>query len=235
LKLKRILIPLILIMFLLSLSIVKADVEYTETHLFLNDTEGNYTICDNLILNATAVVNVSGSDLYIYCDGNPEIQTASPVFFYSNVSEFGCYYGIGIYNITPNYEGNESFEPSSVTYWLNITNDSSCYEEEPCIEDWNCTAWSECANKLQTRVCTDLEECGTEINKPIESQSCSMCSVSNDLIILFVIMFLAIIFAGWISSMVNDRYLVELIGKIIFFFIAFIIIMVVLTVLGCMI
>ncbi len=43
-----------------------------------------------------------------------------------------------------------------------------------CTEDWNCTEWSGCVNETQTRVCTDLNDCGTEEDKPEGSQSCEI-------------------------------------------------------------
>lgn len=46
-------------------------------------------------------------------------------------------------------------------------------ESTTCVEDWNCTAWSACSGGVQTRTCTDLNACGTTLNKPAESQSCS--------------------------------------------------------------
>ena len=41
-----------------------------------------------------------------------------------------------------------------------------------CEEDWTCTEWSDCANDTQTRICTDLNECGTNNSKPTEIQEC---------------------------------------------------------------
>ena len=43
-----------------------------------------------------------------------------------------------------------------------------------CVENWSCTEWSECINGTQTRTCTDLNNCGTTINKPPEVQSCKV-------------------------------------------------------------
>lgn len=43
-----------------------------------------------------------------------------------------------------------------------------------CTEDWSCTDWSECVEGTQTRICTDLNDCGTTISKPTESQSCGV-------------------------------------------------------------
>lgn len=45
---------------------------------------------------------------------------------------------------------------------------------EECIEDWNCTEWNDCEDGEQTRECTDLNECGTENNKPDEIQECEI-------------------------------------------------------------
>ncbi len=53
---------------------------------------------------------------------------------------------------------------------------------EECVEDWNCTEWSECEDEEQTRECTDLNECGTENDKPDEIQECEIilsCSEQN--------------------------------------------------------
>ena len=42
-----------------------------------------------------------------------------------------------------------------------------------CQESWSCSDWSVCTSCLQTRTCTDSNSCGTTINKPVLSQSCS--------------------------------------------------------------
>jgi len=44
-----------------------------------------------------------------------------------------------------------------------------------CVESWSCSEWSECIDKLQTRTCTDENDCGTTIYKPSESQECQSC------------------------------------------------------------
>lgn len=42
-----------------------------------------------------------------------------------------------------------------------------------CTERWSCTAWSTCTNDQQSRTCTDTNSCGTIVNKPLLTQSCS--------------------------------------------------------------
>jgi len=41
-----------------------------------------------------------------------------------------------------------------------------------CTESWSCTEWGSCNNGLQTRTCTDDNNCGTTSNKPVEEQAC---------------------------------------------------------------
>jgi hypothetical protein len=44
----------------------------------------------------------------------------------------------------------------------------------PCVEDWECTDYGDCIDSLRTRVCTDNNYCGTEDDKPAESESCTV-------------------------------------------------------------
>jgi Mg-chelatase subunit ChlD len=42
-----------------------------------------------------------------------------------------------------------------------------------CVEDWSCSDWSDCSQEgIQTRTCTDSNDCGTELIKPSESKYC---------------------------------------------------------------
>lgn len=42
-----------------------------------------------------------------------------------------------------------------------------------CTENWSCTDWSDCSPEgLQTSTCTDSSNCGSNIGKPPEEQSC---------------------------------------------------------------
>jgi len=51
----------------------------------------------------------------------------------------------------------------------------TCIANPPpaCVEDWQCTEWSSCSNNVQSRTCTDLNNCGTTTNKPAETQACT--------------------------------------------------------------
>ncbi len=42
-----------------------------------------------------------------------------------------------------------------------------------CEEEWKCSGWSICGgNNKETRMCNDVNNCGTSNNKPSESRSC---------------------------------------------------------------
>lgn len=50
-------------------------------------------------------------------------------------------------------------------FWVKVS--------EVCEPEWQCTGWSPCTEaNLQTRSCTDVNDCGTLVGKPIESQFC---------------------------------------------------------------
>lgn len=49
-------------------------------------------------------------------------------------------------------------------------------EVESCTSNWQCSAWSICADGYQTRTCTDLNHCSTQTNKPAEKQQCASCT-----------------------------------------------------------
>ena len=42
-----------------------------------------------------------------------------------------------------------------------------------CQENWECSDWGECMDGNQTRTCTDLNTCGTELTNPAEIAECS--------------------------------------------------------------
>ena len=57
--------------------------------------------------------------------------------------------------------------------WLDASDSVRCCSVKCiCIESWSCTEWSDCVGNIQTRICNDLNYCGTTLDKPIESRSC---------------------------------------------------------------
>ena len=45
-------------------------------------------------------------------------------------------------------------------------------KQKACTEFWVCSEWSSCTNNLQSRSCTDTNNCGTAAGKPEEYQQC---------------------------------------------------------------
>jgi hypothetical protein len=43
-----------------------------------------------------------------------------------------------------------------------------------CVENWECGNWSECLGNDMRRLCNDLNECGTELEKPDIYQECGI-------------------------------------------------------------
>jgi hypothetical protein len=64
---------------------------------------------------------------------------------------------------------------------LSCLSDCSGYDISECIsscnEFWSCSNWTDCINSSRTRVCTDANNCGTNISRPIEVRDCgSLCT-----------------------------------------------------------
>jgi len=66
-----------------------------------------------------------------------------------------------------------------------------------CEELWSCTAWQSCnENNTKTRLCVDINECGTTLNKPQISQTCTILDkeTENNTVSLKTIWILIVIF-----------------------------------------
>lgn len=72
----------------------------------------------------------------------------------------------GVYDIQIKLEGIENGVPRIFIKKINEV------VGVVCIENWNCTGWSNCVNDFQTRICTDLNDCVTTENKPDEETTC---------------------------------------------------------------
>jgi hypothetical protein len=55
----------------------------------------------------------------------------------------------------------------------NLDEQNKKTNELPCVENWECQNWGICTEQgKQMRVCIDLNDCDTTINKPLEQQNC---------------------------------------------------------------
>jgi hypothetical protein len=73
-----------------------------------------------------------------------------------------------------NCEGDACLLPTCIGAAFPVILPAYRLGEEPCTENWECSEWSDCVDNQQTRSCSDLNNCGTEENKPATSQSCSV-------------------------------------------------------------
>lgn len=82
-----------------------------------------------------------------------------------------------------NYDADSCLEWSQWTQTDCSANEEcqsgSCVPIGTCTESWSCTVWSSCVGGVQTRTCTDANNCGTTVNKPAESQSCGTSGQMN--------------------------------------------------------
>lgn len=50
-----------------------------------------------------------------------------------------------------------------------------------CLPKWQCGNWSDCINSLQTKTCTDSNNCGTLTGRPSLTQSCTILPLTGSL------------------------------------------------------
>jgi len=73
-----------------------------------------------------------------------------------------------------------------------------------CTPDWNCAGWSNCVEGTKTRTCEDLNECGTNNRKPLESKTCfGISKIIGIVVVIIIVMILIIYFLKKKSSEKN--------------------------------
>jgi len=84
----------------------------------------------------------------------------------------GAYCGDGILQKWTGEECEKDIACNSTSFACNLTS-CKCI----CQENWSCGLWSDCSTGgVQTRTCADANACGTTLQKPSESQSCTYTS-----------------------------------------------------------
>lgn len=86
--------------------------------------------------------------------------------------------GTCTYTGTDCNDSNNAIHPGAIEICDSLDNDCDGSIDEGgvclCTESWSCGDWSTCTDSLQTRTCTDANNCGTTADRPITSQSCLM-------------------------------------------------------------
>ncbi len=112
----------------------------------------------------TATINsISGNSVGITIQSNPITATLTigetKKFDFNNDAIYD--FSVKLNNITDN-KANLYFKKIS----------------ETCSEEWDCTEWSNCTDGNQTRTCEDLNNCGTQEDKPSLIQECEVLPLS---------------------------------------------------------
>lgn len=126
-----------------------------------------------------------GHDPIFYIDDPNNVRTGSIINLFVNGIDTGqtgifCNGCVTLLDLTATGEttgdGGTNGGNGGTTGGIAPANETEETEEEvilPCQERWICTDWSECVEGIQTRECEDVNDCGTDQDKPLESQPCS--------------------------------------------------------------
>src|SRR3989344_2070569 len=109
---------------------------------------------NNVLTNTPGFVNPSAGDFRV-SPGSVAIDAGASVLIFNdkdgNARPQGGVFDIGAYEYA-----------------------SGIITPPACTPNWSCTAWSACSQAAsQIRTCADINNCGSNANKPIESQICT--------------------------------------------------------------
>lgn len=122
----------------------------------------NVTFNTNIACNATILYGINSSDL--------NLTSSNSSFVISH-----HHYLVNLYNDTRYYYNITACDENGYCDYLDSI---ESFRTGGCVENWNCTAWSDSANDCGTRDCDDLNSCGTTDDKPDEDEICSTPSSS---------------------------------------------------------
>lgn len=148
-----------------SISIDGEVLRYYPVYVYYNGTNISYE---------NREVNITDSNGNLIWQG----ATNSQGYIEANLTLNSSNYGYGNFTISTNSSSDITLlTDTPIILEATGTPPSNSSEEESgsrtCRENWNCTEWSECFSQgFQTRTCTDLNNCRTELKKPNETQDC---------------------------------------------------------------
>ncbi|MCD6414791.1 MAG: hypothetical protein J7L23_04170 [Candidatus Diapherotrites archaeon] len=161
----------VLILGLIVIAAVVGIVAYTT----LSNNEGSGL--DIAVYDRWSLHSLNGTKVQLY-DLNQnliaEANTDDRGVAHFNVSS-GSYF---VYAKAPGYE--EQWENLSVSQGIAQMVDVGLEQVVSCEENWTCGDYGECVNGIQTRNCTDLNDCGTTYKKPNEVANCTVQVCSSD-------------------------------------------------------
>jgi hypothetical protein len=90
---------------------------------------------------------------------------------YRDYRNFSCVEGYVVSTLYPVFETNCTFGCSNST--------NTCLGNTSCATNWYIGEWGICVNGFQNRTVTDMNGCGTDLDKPNISQSCNNTCIPN--------------------------------------------------------
>ncbi|MFH1801743.1 MAG: hypothetical protein ABH804_02850 [archaeon] len=158
-----------------------------------NDGTTNVPICedsDELNYFLPKVINIGDTKVPDSCFSISELNYSDvDKSYYNNMEVYYCEKGyINYKNYTCPHKARWGVSEGIYSCYCVCIQDSECPRgysckeglcafKTTCSENWVCSSWSDCTNNKQTRTCTDLNNCGTNLNKPIPLQTCEIqCS-----------------------------------------------------------
>lgn len=110
-----------------------------------------------------------GQDIYL--KGTLTYSSSKTYYFNDSCAYYN--FTTSKYDLREYYCIGNQYSYARIPCGINGCSDGACIKNS-CTQSWNCTNWGACTSGVQTRLCRDLNNCGNEIGKPSESQSCAM-------------------------------------------------------------
>jgi len=141
-------------------------------------SETNYSYPESTFLE-TSNLELPTTNQNILFSSNEQLNQQQINYYYSNDNGLN-------YTLIPENGSLPSIQQIKIKVEFNsdtistpiLNNMALTYES--CTESWNCSSWSNCLNENQTRICLDLNECGSLDNKPIEIQNCTIEEIPQE-------------------------------------------------------
>lgn len=147
------------------------SIENNNTDINSNITKINITLPSNIkFITGTQGTNANSN---IFENASNSLVWSNETTYILNISELKYFW----FNANSTTPGNYN-----ITVMISNTIDAQLVEIHVkilstaviCTENWTCGNWTSCINSTQNRTCADLNNCGTNISKPISiNNSCN--------------------------------------------------------------
>jgi hypothetical protein len=155
-------------------------IDSNETNSYDNDTiVFNSTIRDSIKDNSTIIgSNITNSTLNNSVLENCTVTNSTLRFgiIDSNCNYINYNQSQPVPPVPPGGQqggGGGGYGGGGGVHWKRSPNITSQFRNPPCVENWNCEAWSRCVDNSQTRICVDLNSCSKQNFMPKTEQQCA--------------------------------------------------------------